>query len=163
MNFLSKVLTALKEMYEWYKMRNKVLFEDADGWNSGSEHVEGISKYSTIATYLSNGVVIIMATSGGLGGYNFFGTSGASFGVYQAIFAGHFSVNPTTEICTFGNFSTQDHDNSAGHSAYSTLKIVKIVGLEPIKSGGGIRTPKSLALTALQRLVYTPKVGCVAC
>lgn len=140
---LSDVRDFIKELKEYYALKNKVLFTSGSGWTTGTKTIKNISKYRTVIIYTwdgLNGVLLERVSNTRIHG------GGMVQGVSSA------GIQTTVDVdlaCNGDTVTLKDsrylhHQTASNHGAIATIGILKIVGVDPMISktlGGARRNP----------------------
>ncbi len=140
----SELNEMLRNIMNLFAARNKVLWESAEGWASGSLTVPGVSGYSTIYAEAEGvtGFTLHKSVGGFLGGGILATWSGGATATGEMRL--QISGDRLTRVGE--NCYILLHSFDGGHTErIKDMKITKIIGVEPIQSkilSGGGAAPK---------------------
>ncbi len=122
---LKQTGNSLQAIFDYFKLKGKILFDSSTSWNSGTKTINDISKYQMIQCNLD---------LGGAGGVAvrkndtaFFGTANANYPTWMAASAFYITLNGDAATLNWGWVGV---NNSGG--SYTTYGIQRIIGIEPV-------------------------------
>lgn len=127
--YLTDIRDFCSAVKEYFELKNKVLWESATHWKSGSITVAGIGKYQTIqiGTYMGGHDGMLYRH-----GDTFKGSATIGYATWQATQSFVLTIDGDTLTMT-ENYDLA-HNQSSSHGAVGSMRygIIKIVGIDPI-------------------------------
>ena len=122
---LKQAGNSLQAIFDYFKMKNKILFDSSTSWDSGTKTIKDISKYKLIQFDLDLGGVSGIAVR--RSDTVFTGTVNANYPSWMGVTAFFMSLNGDSCKLDWGwvNVNTPGAPNG-------TYGIKRIVGIEPI-------------------------------
>lgn len=114
-----------KGLAEYFSLKNKILFDSSQSWDSGTKTIKDISKYQTLQCNLDLGGCSGIA----LRNHDtaFFGMANANYPAWFASAAFYITLNGDAATLNWGWVS-----NVESKAPYTTYGIKRIIGIEPI-------------------------------
>lgn len=139
-NSIQKIFKNINAIYEYFGLKNKVLWESTTSWASGAKTIPSLRDYNTIQAWVSLGNSSLLMTRRG---DKFVGGTPVGYPAWHATFYAELTIDGDTATMSGAYLS---HNKSSNHGDIKSAGIVKIIGIDPaipkglqnvIERGGG--------------------------
>lgn len=122
---LKQAGNSIQAIFDYFKKKNKILFDSSTPWNSGTKTIKGIRDYNIIQCNLDLGGCSGLA----LRHHDtaFFGTANANYPTWMAATAFYITLNGDAATLNWGWVNISNAGNPA-----TSYGIKRIIGIEPV-------------------------------